>query len=583
MSSEMKSVPGDGEQPGAGASSGGGASAPPPARSGDGAGARGPREDRRRGGRGGDRGDEGGDGPAGLNATAFKAEAAGTIDAEVEAAMNAGGEDAPAVGYGSMAMLDAFGHAPAGQPQKPKLRGPRVVEGGREYRTGTVVTVGPTDVFIEFGPKELGVIDRQQFKDHKTGEERGLPAPGEHISVVIQRFERNESLFICSLPNAVQKADWEMLQLGQVVEALVKSVNKGGLECEVAGHAAFLPASQVDLNRIPDLGVFVGEKLTCEVQRIDRRGKGNIVLSRREILARERESAAEALRSALKEGEAVEGTVRKIMPFGAFVDLGGVDGLIHMSDLSHDRVLPGEKHIEKHVKEGQKVRVQILKVDWENNRISLGLKQMQADPFQAAASEVVEGAELTGKVTKLLEFGCFVEVASGVEGLVHISEIDWKRIGKVSDAVQPGEVVKVKVLRIDAENRKISLSIKQCKEPPAPAPGAKPRENAGPTAEEIKKETPLMRRMREAAKRREFERQTDDVITDEEYYSLDDSAIEKLRRERKKIAEKDKAAPAAAKPAGGKVTQPGKGKGGVGGLGKLGGWDSGIGLGDLKL
>lgn len=411
------------------------------------------------------------------------------------------------------AAMDDLSEAGAAAPRKA-IRGPREVRGGREHRTGTVVSVG-SDVFVEFGPKELGVVEMTQWKE---GQDK--PKVGDKLEVVVQRFNPTESLFICLLPGAVQKADWEMLEVGQLVEARVTGVNKGGLELEVANHRAFMPASQVDINRIPDLSVLVGEKLTCQVQKLDKRGGGNIVLSRREILQAERAKAAETLKTALKEGDTIEGTVRKIMDFGAFVDLGGVDGLIHLNDLSHDRVNHGAKSVAKFVSEGQKVSVQILKIDWDANRISLGLKQLQADPFAAAKDEIVEGATLTGKVTSITEFGCFVEVAPGVEGLVHISEIDFKRINKVEDAVQKGEIVQVRVLKIDPDSRKISLSIKQTKERPADQAG--PRDGAGGGAggrggkgrgkggerddrdpAEILKETPQLRRMREQAKLRE--------------------------------------------------------------------------------
>lgn len=414
------------------------------------------------------------------------------------------------------AAMDDLSDAGAAAPKKA-IRGPREVRGGREHRTGTVVSVG-SDVFVEFGPKELGVVEMTQWKE---GQDK--PKVGDKLEVVVQRFNPTESLFICLLPGAVQKADWEMLEVGQIVEARVTGVNKGGLELEVANHRAFMPASQVDINRIPDLSVLVGEKLTCQVQKLDKRGGGNIVLSRREILQAERAKAAESLKTALKEGDTIEGTVRKIMDFGAFVDLGGVDGLIHLNDLSHDRVNHGAKSVAKFVSEGQKVSVQILKIDWDANRISLGLKQLQADPFAAAKDEIAEGATLTGKITSITEFGCFVEVAPGVEGLVHISEIDFKRINKVEDAVQKGEVVQVRVLKIDPDSRKISLSIKQTKERPADQAG--PRDGAGGGGggaggrggkgrgkggerddrdpAEILKETPQLRRMREQAKLRE--------------------------------------------------------------------------------
>ena len=184
------------------------------------------------------------------------------------------------------------------------------------------------------------------------------------------------------------------------------------------------------------------------------------------MLQKERAKAAESLKEALKEGDTVNGTVRKIMDFGAFVDLGGVDGLVHLNDLSHERVNHGAKNVAKHVSEGQKVSVQILKLDWEANRIGLGLKQLAADPYKAALNEVVEGAQLSGKVTKILDFGAFVEVAPGVEGLVHISELEWRRVGEVSEVLTENEVVQVLVLKVDADDRKISLSIKQLKERP---------------------------------------------------------------------------------------------------------------------
>jgi len=436
-----------------------------------------------------------------------------TTQAEIEAAMSD---------------LAEAGAADADSGSSKKIRGPRVVRGGREHRTGTVVSVGASDVFVEFGPKELGVVDAQQFKDTP-------PTVGEPLEVVIQRYEATESLYVCSLPGAITKADWEMLEQGQVVEARVTGVNKGGLELEIANHRAFMPAGQVDLGRIEDLSVFVGEKMTCEIQKIDRRGGGNILLSRREVLQRERVKLAEELQNSLKEGDILEGTVRKIMPFGAFVDLGGIDGLVHANDLTHDRIGHGEKAVAKFVSEGQKVRVQILKLDWENNRIGLGMKQLQADPFEAVSNEVVEGAELSGKVTKILDFGAFVEVAPGIEGLVHISELDWKRVNEVSDVLQENEIVQVKVLKVDPNDRKISLSIKQLKDRPESSGGA----GGG-------------RGGRGGRGRQEVDNRTPEEIAKEE------RALQKLRDQAKK-----------------------RGKLGGGGLGNAGGM--GMGLGDLKL
>jgi small subunit ribosomal protein S1 len=393
--------------------------------------------------------------------------------------------------------------APIGGPAKAALKGPRVVQAGREYRTGTVVSVGPTDIFLEFGPKELGVLPRLQFQDDE------LPAAGSQLEVAIDRFETSENIFICSRPGAVVKAAWENLEIGQTVEGKVVGVNKGGLEIEIAGHKAFMPASQVSLDRIPDLSVMIGEKLTCQISQLDKRGRGNIVLSRRELLAQERAERSKKLKDQLAEGQTVEGIVRKIMPFGAFVDIGGVDGLVHISDLTYDRVGFGEQAIAKHIKEGQSVKAKILKLEWNDedirkSRISLGLKQLAGDPFQTAVKDIVEGAEVNGRVTRLADFGAFVELAAGVEGLVHVSEIAYRRINHPQDVLKVDEVVQCKVLKLDKETRRISLSIKAMLPAPAAAPGKGGKDTTPKrSVEEITKDTPALRRLRAQAAMRD--------------------------------------------------------------------------------
>jgi predicted RNA-binding protein with RPS1 domain len=389
------------------------------------------------------------------------------------------------------------------KPVEPaRVRGPRRVEAAREIRPGRVVSVGPSDIFLEFGPKELGVIPRQQWKDDETP-----PAVAETIEVVVDKFDTTENLFHCSRPGTVQKAAWETLQVGQVIEARVSGVNKGGLELEVAGHRAFMPAGQVSLDRIEDLSVFIGEKFTCTVTKLDTRGAGNIVLSRKDLLKAEREEQGKKLRENLAEGQTVEGIVRKIMPFGAFVDLGGLDGLVHIGDLSYDRVFPGEKNVEKYVKVNDKVKVKILKLDIEANKISLGLKQLGDDPFVTAVSEIVEGAEISGRVVRLTEFGAFVEVAPGVDGLVHISEISRRRINKPEDVLTKDQIVQCKVLKVEPDGRKISLSIRALEKAPEADPNdpriQKRLEREKQSAErlaEIQKETPQLRKAREQFK-----------------------------------------------------------------------------------
>lgn len=439
------------------------------------------------------------------------------MNAQIDAAM-AAMDAADGVKKVSAAEAKAAAHArvvPSGGVKPAAVRGPRVVQAGREHRAGLVVSVGPSDIFVEFGPKELGVVPRLQYPDDV------LPKVGEKLEVVVDKFEASENIFVCSRPGAVQKADWEMLEVGQVVEARVTGVAPGkdgkqaGIELEVAHHRAFMPASQVTLSPVPDLSVFVGEKLKCSITRIDKFGKGNIVLSRRDILDVERKELGEKLKSTLTEGMTVEGTVRKIMPFGAFIDLGGLDGLCHISDMSYDRTGMGEKAVEKFVKEGQKLNVRILKVDIPNNRISLGLKQVAGDPFTTATEKATEGAEVTGRITKIAEFGAFCEISPGVEGLIHISELDHKRVAKVEDILKPDQVVQVKVLKIDPGTRRISLSMKALKPLPEVAIGSGgmgndkfggkgKKDKPGRSAEEILKETPALRRAREKFKKSQF-------------------------------------------------------------------------------
>jgi ribosomal protein S1 len=428
--------------------------------------------------------------PAGASNPLITAE----MHAEIEAAMK------------ELEQSRAEHAARAGAPVP--IRGPRIVTAGREHRYGKVVAVGPADIFVEFGPKEIGIVPKAHYPEGQ------IPELNTTIEVVIDRYEPTEHVYLCSRPGAVQKAEWELLEPGQVVEARVtgvamKETRQAGLELEVAGHEAFMPAGQVSLDHVADLSVFVGEKVKAQVMRVDRAGRGSIVLSRREVLLQERKEQAEKLKATLAEGQTVNGTVRKIMDFGCFVDIGGVDGLVHVSDLSYDRVNFGAKNVERYVKEGQQVTVRILKLDWENKRISLGLKQTQADPFLTATNTVAEGAEVTGRVTRTTEFGAFVEIGPGVEGLVHISELDHKRVASVDDAVKVDEIVRAKVLKIDKEHRRISLSIKALKPLPELTLGAgghKSKEGRGHarSPEQILKETPALRRMREKARNVQF-------------------------------------------------------------------------------
>ena len=218
------------------------------------------------------------------------------------------------------------------------------------------------------------------------------------------------------------------------------------------------PAGQVDIRHIDDLSDFVGKKLACEVLEMDRQ-RGRMILSRRSVLHEERKKRAQQVLATLEKGQTHDGVVTSVQQYGVFVDIGGVDGLVHVSDMSWDRIKnPGDM-----VKEGDAVRVQVLKVDLAADppRIGLGMKQLVGDPFSAATGSLTEGAIVTGTVTRLAAFGAFVKIADGVEGLVHISEMAHKRISRPNQVVREGEVVEVKIISVDADKQRIALSIKQ--------------------------------------------------------------------------------------------------------------------------
>ena len=327
--------------------------------------------------------------------------------------------------------------------------GPKPSAGDRpRAKTGQVVGIHGEDVMVEFGPKSQGICPRSDFDDP--------PTVGERYEFIINRFDEKEGVLLISRRGAVRKAEWDWLEVGQAIEAQCTGTNKGGLDMEVAHHKAFMPAGQVDLRHIEDLSVFVGQKLPCEIIELDRR-RGRIVLSRRKTMVAERADQCEKLLAELKEGDQRAAEIRSVQPYGAFADLGGIDGLIHISDICHERI----KHPSERLKAGERVQVQVLKIDLSGDtpRIGLGMKQCMADPYDTHASRISEGDTVTGRVTKLMPFGAFVELAPGVEGLIHISQLAEGRVNKVSSIVKPDEVVTVKVLDVDAGSRRISLSL----------------------------------------------------------------------------------------------------------------------------
>lgn len=387
------------------------------------------------------------------------------LDREIEAAL------------GGMS-LEALESASA--PARPSQR-------GRQVRQGTILRIHDGDVFVEFGPRSQGVCPLAQFL---ISGDQIAPVVGSERGFIVERFDPFEGLSILSLEGIVQKADWGTLAIGQVVEGRCTGMNKGGLEMEIAHHKGFMPAGQVDVRHVADISVFIGEKFPVEIVELNK-DKDRLVVSRKAVLASERAEQREKLMAVLEIGQTRTATITSVQSYGAFADIGGVDGLIHVSDLSHERVASAADV----VKVGQVVTVKVIKLDLSQTppKIGLGLKQLVVDTSgiemraaqQSAISALEPGATVTGRVTKLMAFGAFVEIAPGIEGLIHISEISHERIPSVDKALRANEVVTCKILSLDIGAKRISLSIKALSDAPArPEPQASGGAGHGKKTEE---------------------------------------------------------------------------------------------------
>jgi len=342
---------------------------------------------------------------------------------------------------------------------------------------GRVIAVRRDQVFVDLGSREQGVVPLAQFA--------AAPEVGAFIDVQVQRFQAEEGLYELVIPgSAVSVENWSDLQPGAVVEARITGHNTGGLECEVNHIRGFIPVSHIALYRVEDLAQFVGQSWPCLVMEANAERR-KLVLSRRAVLERERQDAKQKLLESLRPGDIREGVVRKLMDFGAFVELGpGVDGLIHISQLAWFRV----SHPSEILSEGQRVEVRIEKVDPVTGKISLGYRELQQSPWSKAAEKYPPNTVVRGRVSKTMEFGAFVALEPGVEGLVHISELSHKRVWRTTDVVSEGQEVEVLVLSCDAEAQRISLSMKALLPPPKPkaaeseedAPAAEPEPAAAP-------------------------------------------------------------------------------------------------------
>jgi small subunit ribosomal protein S1 len=314
--------------------------------------------------------------------------------------------------------------------------------------TGRVVKIHREDVFVDLPGRSQGVVPMRQFEEP--------PAEGAELELVVAKFNADEGLYELTRPNvAVAIGNWEDVSEGQIVDVTITGSNKGGLECQIAGLRGFIPLGQLSMYRVEHPEDYVGQRLACVVTEANR-DRQNLVLSHRAVMEREREEKRGKLLAELAPGQLREGIVRSIKDFGAFVDLDGADGLIHVSQLSWDRV----NHPSEVLEVGQKVKVRVEKFDKDTGKIGLSYREVGENPWEKAASKYYTGARVTGAVSKLMDFGAFVKLEPGVEGLIHVSELAYNRVWRPSDVLSEGQEVEVKVLSVDAEKQRISLSLK---------------------------------------------------------------------------------------------------------------------------
>ena len=338
-----------------------------------------------------------------------------------------------------------------------------------EVVSGKVVRVDKDEVLVDIGYKSEGVIPVAELSIRRSVNPADEVQLGDSIDALVMTKEDAEGRLILSKKRARFEMAWKRIESaaesGEPVEGTVIEVVKGGLILDL-GVRGFLPASLVDIRRVQDLDEFMSQQLRCKVIELNR-SRNNVVLSRRAVLEEERREMRQAILDRLSPGDVVEGTISNIVDFGAFVDLEGIDGLIHISELSWSHV----NHPSELLEIGQEVRVKVLDIDRERQRISLGLKQTQSDPWQQVVDTYQQGDVVEGRVTKVVTFGAFVEVVPGVEGLVHISELATHHVENPREIVQQGEVVRAKIIEMDADRRRLSLSLKRVEDGEVSRPG----------------------------------------------------------------------------------------------------------------
>jgi small subunit ribosomal protein S1 len=352
----------------------------------------------------------------------------------------------------------------------------RAIEEG-EVVTGHVVRIDKDEVLVDIGYKSEGVIPANELSIRKSVDPNDEVHLGEEVDAIVMTKEDQDGRLIMSKKRARFEKAWRRIETaaesGEPVEGTVIEVVKGGLIIDL-GVRGFLPASLVDIRRVPNLDEYMGTKIETKVIELNR-SRNNVVLSRRAVLEEERKEVRQQILDRLQPGLVVEGQISNIVDFGAFVDLDGIDGLIHISELSWSHV----NHPSEILSIGDTVKVRVLDIDRDRQRISLGLKQTQEDPWQRIVDTYNVNDELSGKVTKVVTFGAFVEILDGVEGLVHISELAAHHVESPREIVHPGDEIRVRILEIDSERRRLSLSAKRVEDQILPI--SRPGEPAGET------------------------------------------------------------------------------------------------------
>ncbi|MBD3675953.1 MAG: S1 RNA-binding domain-containing protein [Planctomycetaceae bacterium] len=377
------------------------------------------------------------------------------MEAEIEAALASGeiGDSPPETASSGedSTGTEESNEEPALQSEEELIEGMKLL--------ATVQTIDDENVFLDLGFRSNGIVSRRQFN------EKTMPQPGAKISVRFDRFDAEEGLIHVNLPHGRKKVtgNWNELAVGQVVDAVVNKTNKGGLEVTVGSLRGFMPAGQVDLVYHSDLEPFVGRKLQATILEVNEK-KRNLVVSHKAFQEIERAEKAKTLWQELALGQTLTGYVKNLKDYGAFIDIGGADGFLHIGEMSWQHI----KHPKDLLKEGQQVEVQVISLEPERSRIGLSLKALQKDPWMIAAETYGPGTITRGKVTRTTKFGAFVQLDEGVEGLVHISELAHAHIGRVTDVVKVDQEIEVKVLSVDPDSRRMSLSIKELT--PAPEP-----------------------------------------------------------------------------------------------------------------